>query len=78
MHVLTNNELDLVSGAMGSRGQTVPTTPAQQQCHSGAGWGALGGAIAGASGGLIGVALGAMGGFIAGAGSSGCFAVPKH
>jgi hypothetical protein len=78
MHVLTNKELDFVGGAMGSCGQRVPMTPAQQECQSGAGWGALGGAIAGASGGLIGVALGAIGGFIAGAGSSGCFAVPKH
>lgn len=78
MQILVDHEMELVQGAMGSRGQTVAMTAAQQQCHSGAGWRAFGGAIAGAAGGLIGVALGAAGGFIAGAGSSGCFAVPKH
>ncbi|WP_371876452.1 hypothetical protein [Pseudoduganella chitinolytica] len=78
MNVLTNDELSLVHGAMGSRGQTVPMSPAMRQCQSGAGWGILGGAIAGASGGFLGVALGAIGGLIAGGGSSGCFAVPQR
>jgi hypothetical protein len=78
MYILSDNELDLVYGAMGSRGQTVPMTAAQRQCQSGAGWGILGGAIAGAAGEFLGVALGAVGGFIAGAGSSGCFARAQH
>lgn len=59
---------------MGSRGMPAKQTPEQQACDRGAGWGALGGGIAGAAGGPWGLALGILGGFLAGAGGAGCFA----
>lgn len=74
MKELSIMEVELVCGAMGSRGAVAPQSPAQTACSNGAVYGALGGGIAAASGGMLGIALGALGGFIAGAGSAGCFA----
>lgn len=73
MNELSLMEVELVCGAMGSRGAVAPQSSAQTACSNGAGYGALGGGIAGAAGGLLGAALGALGGFIAGAGGAGCF-----
>ena len=74
MKELTITEIETVCGAMGSRGATVPQSPAQQACNTGIFWGVVGGGISGASGGPIGIALGIIGGFLGGGGSAGCFA----
>jgi hypothetical protein len=71
MKELTFDEISKVSGAgraTGTRGSQVPAS-----CSDGVFWGVLGGGIAGAGGGLFGIALGMMGGFLGGGGAGGCF-----
>lgn len=59
MKVLQSNEIDVISGGMGSRGYVNQN---QDPCTNAVMGGAIGGGIAGSAGGFVGLVLGFFGG----------------